>query len=99
MGRNGKNAPVFDQMVWFINLNVHKKVTSEQILLGKKPSRKSETAYLYKFIKLGYVTQLTGKVLDADATYFIEKGFEPGYTSVKMKEEMRQFNESKNENN
>lgn len=94
MGRNGKKAPVFDQMVRFINLNVGNHVNSEQILLGKKPSRKSETAYLYKFIKLGYIKQITGSVLDPDAIYYIVKGFEPGYNSSKMKQEMKQFNES-----
>lgn len=99
MGRNGKNAPVFDQMVRFINLNVGQYVNSEQILLGKKPSRKSETAYLYKFIKLGYVKLVIGSVLDPDAIYYIVKGFEPGYTSVKMKQEMKQFNESNNGSN
>lgn len=94
MGRNGKSAPVFDQMVRFISLNVGKEVTSNEILLGNAPSRKSETAYLYKFIKLGYVKQLTSKVQDANATYYIVRGFEPGYTSVKMKQELKQLNES-----
>ena len=55
MGRNGKQAPVFPEMVKFVNDNVGKVVSSKEILLGKEPGRNSETAYLYKFVKLGYV--------------------------------------------
>ena len=37
MGRNGKKAPVFLEMVKFVNANVGKVVSSSEILLGKEP--------------------------------------------------------------
>ena len=39
MGRNGKQAPVFSEMVKFVNDNVGKVVSSKEILLGKEPGR------------------------------------------------------------
>ena len=52
MGRNGKQAPVFPEMVKFVNNNVGKVVSSKEILLGKEPGRNSETAYLYNGYRL-----------------------------------------------
>ena len=72
MGRNGKKAPVFLEMIKFVNDNIGKIVTSNEILLGKDPGRNSETAYLYKFVKLGYVRPIEESfVKDKDAKFEI----------------------------
>lgn len=93
MGRNGKNAPVFARVVEFVNGNVGKIVTSPEILLGKEPGRNSETSYLYKFIKLGYIKAVNnGFVMHKDTTYEIVKPFPPYYNSVMLKNELREAN-------
>ena len=90
MGKNGKNRPVFPDIVKFVNENVGKTVTSKEILLGKEPSRNSETAYLYKLVKLGYVKPINdGRVMSSSATYKIVKGFPPHYNSVMLMDELR----------
>lgn len=90
MGRNGKKAPVFTRIVEFVNSNVGKVVTSSEMLLGKEPSRASETAYLYKLIKLGYVRPANkGFVMCKDTTYEILKPFPHKYNSVTLMEELR----------
>lgn len=90
MGRNGKNAPVFTEMVKFVNDNVGKTVTSREILLGKEPGRTSETAYLYKFLKLGYVKAVDdGLVMCKDTKYEIAKSFPAHYSSVMLMDELR----------
>lgn len=91
MGRNGKQTPVFTEMVKFANDNVGKVVSSKEILLGKKPGRNSETAYLYKFVKLGYV-ELVGDnsfVNDKTASFKVIKEFPKHYNSVMLMDEMR----------
>lgn len=93
MGRNGKKAPVFVEMVKFINDNVGKVVSSKEILLGKEPGRNSETAYLYKFVKLGYVEPTEeGLVKDKDANFVIVKEFPKRYNSVMLMNELRAAN-------
>lgn len=90
MGRNGKQAPVFPEMVKFVNNNVGKVVSSKEILLGKEPGRNSETAYLYKFVKLGYVKAVNdGFVMHKDTMYEIVKPFPPHYNSVMFMDELR----------
>lgn len=90
MGRNGKQAPVFPEMVKFVNDNVGKVVSSKEILLGKEPGRNSETAYLYKFVKLGYVKAVNdGFVMHKDTMYEIVKPFPPHYNSVMFMDELR----------
>ena len=93
MGRNGKQAPVFPEMVKFVNDNVGKVVSSKEILLGKEPGKNSETAYLYKFIKLGYVKAVNdGFVMHKDTMYEIVKPFPKHYNSVMFMDEMRVIN-------
>lgn len=93
MGRNGKQAPVFTEMVNFINSNVGKKISSKEILLGKEPGRNSETAYLYKFIKLEYVKAVNdGFVMHKDTMYEIVKPFPKHYNSVMFMDELRVVN-------
>lgn len=93
MGRNGKQAPVFTEMVNFINNNVGKKISSKEILLGKEPGRNSETAYLYKFIKLEYVKAVNdGFVMHKDTVYEIVKPFPKHYNSVMFMDELRVAN-------
>lgn len=90
MGRNGKNAPVFTRVVEFVNNNVGKIVTSSEMLLGKEPGRTSETAYLYKLLKLGYVKAVNnGFVMHKDTMYEIVKPFPPHYNSVMLMDELR----------
>lgn len=91
MGRNGKKAPVFKEMVEFVNNNVGKVVNSKDILLGKEPGRNSETAYLYKFIKLGYVKQTDENsfVMDKAASFKVIKGFPKHYNSVVFMDELK----------
>lgn len=90
MGRNGKNIPVFTKMVEFVNNNTEKIVASSEILLGKEPGRNSETAYLYKFLKLGYVKAVNdGFVMHKDTKYEIIKSFPPHYNSVMFMDELR----------
>lgn len=94
MGRNGKKAPVFAQIIQFVNNNVGNTVKSNEILLGSKPNRGAATAYLYKFIKMGHVKQVSGQsVQDPEATYEILKAFPPGYNSQIMKQELKAINE------
>lgn len=93
MGRNGKNVPVFTSAIKFVNNNVGKTVTSAEILLGKEPGRNSETAYLYKFLKLGYVKAINGGfVMHKDTKYKIIKPFPLHYNSVMLKDELRVAN-------
>lgn len=93
MGRNGKKAPVFLEMVKFVNDNVGKVVSSNEILLGKEPGKNSETAYLYKFIKLEYVKAVNdGFVMHKDTTYEIVKPFPKHYNSVMFTDELRVAN-------
>lgn len=90
MGRNGKKPSVFTEMVNFINNNVGKKISSKEILLGKEPGRNSETAYLYKFIKLEYVKAVNdGFVMHKDTIYEIVKPFPRHYNSVMFMDELR----------
>ena len=93
MGRNGKKPSVFTEMVNFINNNVGKKISSKEILLGKEPGRNSETAYLYKFIKLEYVKAVNdGFVMHKDTVYEIVKPFPKHYNSVMFMDELRVVN-------
>lgn len=93
MGRNGKQAPVFPEMVKFINDNVGKVVSSKEILLGKEPGRNSETAYLYKFVKLGYVKPGDNSfVKDKTASFKVIKEFPKHYNSVMFMDELRMAN-------
>lgn len=93
MGRNGKKAPVFLEMVKFVNDNVGKVVSSSEILLGKEPGRNSETAYLYKFAKLGYVEPIEeGLVKDKTASFKVIKEFPKHYNSVMFMDELRVAN-------
>ena len=90
MGRNGKKAPVFMEMVKFVNDNIGKIVSSNEILLGKDPGRNSETAYLYKFVKLGYVEPVEeGLIKDKGAKYKIVKEFPKHYNSVMLMNELK----------
>lgn len=90
MGRNGKKPSVFTEMVNFINNNADKVVSSKEILLGKEPGRNSETAYLYKFIKLEYVKAVNdGFVMHKDTMYEIVKPFPKHYNSVMFMDELR----------
>ena len=93
MGRNGKQTPIFLKMVNFVNDNVSNIVTSQKILFGKEPGRNSETAYLYKFVKLGYVEPTNGSfVIDKTAKFKVLKKFPDHYNSVMLMEELRVFN-------
>jgi hypothetical protein len=93
MGRNGKKPSVFTEMVNFINNNAGKKISSKEILLGKEPGRNSETAYLYKFIKLEYVKAVNdGFVMHKDTMYEIVKPFPKHYNSVMLMDELRVAN-------
>ena len=93
MGRNGKKAPVFLEMVKFVNDNVGMIVSSNEILLGKEPGRNSETAYLYKFIKLGYIETIEeGLVKDKGAKFRIVKEFPKHYNSVMLMDELKVVN-------
>lgn len=86
MGRNGKEVSIFSQFVNFMNNNIGNTVKSADILLGHKPSRRAETAYLYKFIKLGYIEQITKTVMDPEATYRIAKEVPAWLNSQKIKQ-------------
>lgn len=94
MGRNGKRAPVFPEMVKFVNNNVGKVVSSKEILLGKGPGRNSETVYLYKFVKLGYVKPVDDNsfVKDKTASFKVIKEFPKHYNSVMFMDELRAAN-------
>ena len=93
MGRNGKKPSVFTEMVNFINNNVGKKISPKEILLGKEPGRNSETAYLYKFIKLEYVKAVNdGFVMHKDTVYEIVRPFPKHYNSVMFMDELRVAN-------
>lgn len=89
MGRNGKRPPVFSEMMKFVNDNVGNVVSSKDILLGKEPGRNAETAYLYKFVKLGYVESANGQfVKDADAEFKVLREFPKHYNSVMFEDEL-----------
>ena len=93
MGRNGKKPSVFTEMVNFINSSAGKKISSKEILLGKEPGRNSETAYLYKFIKLEYVKAVNnGFVMHKDTMYEIVKPFPKHYNSVMFMDELKVAN-------
>lgn len=94
MGRNGKKVPVFPEMVKFVNGNVGKVVSSSEILLGKEPGRNSETAYLYKLVKLGYVEPVgdNSLVKDKTASFKVVKEFPKHYNSVMLMDELRVAN-------
>lgn len=93
MGRNGKKLPVFPEMVKFVNDNVGNIVSSEAILLGKTPDRGSETSYLYKFIKAGYIEPINkGSVQDKNTMYKILRAFPEHYNSCMLKDELRVIN-------
>ena len=94
MGRNGKKPSVFTEMVKFVNNNVGKVVSSKEILLGKEPGRNSETAYLYKFVKLGYVKPVDDNsfVKDKTASFKVIKEFPKHYSSVMFMDELRIYN-------
>lgn len=93
MGRNGKKPSIFTEMVNFINNNAGKKISSKEILLGKEPGRNSETAYLYKFIKLEYVKAVNdGFVMHKDTVYEIVRPFPKHYNSVMFMDELRVAN-------
>lgn len=93
MGRNGKKSPVFPAMVEFVNNNVGKVVTSEDILLGKEPDRGAETSYLYKFVKLGHVEPIdNGKITDTNTKYKILKAFPTYYNSIMLKRDLQKLN-------
>lgn len=93
MGRNGKTEPVFPAMIAFLNEHVGEIVTSEQILFGEKPGRTVKTAYLYKFVKLGYVEPTNGSfVKDENAKFKVLKPFPKHYNSVMLTDELRVAN-------
>lgn len=93
MGRNGKKPSVFTEMVKFVNDNIGKVVSSKEILLGKEPGRNAETAYLYKFLKLGYVKRVDGDFMsDKDSLYIMEKAFPKHYNSVMFMDELKVAN-------
>lgn len=93
MGKDGKNRPVFPDIVKFVNENVGKVVTSKELLLGKEPGRNSETAYLYKLVKLGYAEPVNdSRVMSNTATYRIIKSFPPHYNSMMLMDELRAAN-------
>lgn len=94
MGRNGKQAPVFPEMVKFVNDNVGKVVSSKEILLGKVPGKNSETTYLYKFVKLGYVKPVGDNsfVKDKTTSFKVIKEFPKHYNSVMIMDELRVVN-------
>lgn len=91
MGRNGKRAPIFPEVVKFVNDNVGKVVSSKEILLGKEPGRNSETVYLYRLVKLGYVEPVGDNsfVRDKTASFKVIKGFPKHYNSVMLMDELR----------
>lgn len=90
MGRNGKKKPVFSTMTSYINANVGKIVSSNSILQGKKPGRNAETAYLYKFIKAGYVEALDkGAITQESTMYRVIKGFSEHYNSKSLMNELK----------
>lgn len=95
MGRNGKAIPVFSRMVKLVNDNVGKIITSEEMLLGNEPGRNSVTAYIYKFVKLGYIEMANeGEkgILSKETTYRIKKVFPDHYNSVMLMDELRIYN-------
>lgn len=95
MGRNGKASPVFSDMIKLVNDNIGNVISSNKMLLGNEPGRNSATAYLYKFVKLGYV-KLANEgekgILDKATTFEIVKGFPSHYNSVILMDELRIFN-------
>lgn len=95
MGRNGKAIPVFSRMIKLVNDNVGKVISSEEMLLGNEPGRNSVTAYVYKFVKLGYIEMVAeGEkgILSKETTYRIKKAFPDHYNSVMLMDELRVYN-------
>lgn len=94
MGRNGKRAPVFPEVVKFVNDNVGKVVSSKEILLGKEPGRNPETSYLYRLVRLGYVELVDDNsfVKDKTASFKVIKEFPKHYNSVMLMDELRVAN-------
>ena len=93
MGRNGKAIPVFSRMIKLVNDNVGSVISSKEMLLGKEPGRTSETAYLYKLLKLGYEKAVNdGFVMHKDTMYEIVRPFPKHYNSVMFMDELRVAN-------
>lgn len=95
MGRNGKAVPVFSKMIRLVNDNIGKVISSQEMLLGNKPGRNSATAYVYKFLKLGYIEMAKEgekSVLSEETTYRIKKAFPEHYNSVMLMDELRAYN-------
>ena len=95
MGRNGKAIPVFSRMIKLVTDNVGNVISSEEMLLGNEPGRNSVTAYVYKFVKLGYIEMVTeGEkgVLSKETTYRIKKAFPDHYNSVMLMNELKVYN-------
>lgn len=95
MGRNGKEPSAFNQMIALINDNVGNILTTNQLLSGKKPDCKNtETNYIYKFIKLGYLERKGqhSKVISTDTEYKVLKAFPPQYNSTVFMDELRLAN-------
>lgn len=93
MGRNGKKVAVFPKIVQFVNDNIGKVVSQNEILLGQPAGRNSEMAYLYKLCKAGYVIPVDDKPIRDGATMFkIVKSFPPNYTSCMLMNELRIIN-------
>lgn len=92
MGRNGTKPPVFPEMLKFINSNTGKVVTSQEILLGKEPGRNAETAYLYKFVKLGHILPVENSVKNKNAKFKIVKRFPENYNSIDLGKELKLLN-------
>lgn len=90
MGRNGKSASLFDQMLKVLKDNFGQEISSSAILLGNKPGRNSATSYLYKFIKLGFVEPLkNGFAMDESTRYIVKRKIPEHYNSVMFGDEMK----------
>ena len=90
MGRNGKKTAVFPSMVRIIALNMGKTISTQDLLLGKEPTRDAATSYIYKFIKLGYLEPVNGgKVMDCSTKYRVLKHIAPDYKSEQMKNDLK----------
>jgi hypothetical protein len=60
MIKKRSNPTIFARMTDLIRTHVGEDLTSAYILMGSKPGRNAETTYLYKFIRLGYISPLNG---------------------------------------
>lgn len=93
MGRNGKSAPVFPAMVDIVNQNVGKIIDSDTILMGNGITRNAATAYLYKFVKLGYLKPINGgQVKSKETKYEVVKRFSEHYNSISLMDELKAIN-------